>query len=76
MSAPVLCPHCGERVEPVPVMYGYPMPEAWEAAKRGELVIGGCVPDFGPEAICPACRGPMATTDYGDDAARPEIRPS
>lgn len=39
------CPHCGGR--PIPIMYGYPAnaKAAFEAAERGELVIGGCVID-------------------------------
>lgn len=49
------CPGCGQDVEPVPVLYGYPTPEAFEAADRGELAIGGCCPDFGPDAVCPVC---------------------
>lgn len=46
-----------ERKELTPVMYGYPMDEAFEAAKRGEVVLGGCV--RGPfAAVCPHCHWP------------------
>jgi hypothetical protein len=36
----------------VPILYGYPTPEAMEAAKRGEIILGGCFvspgqPQFG-----------------------------
>jgi len=36
----------------VPIVYGYPTPEAMEAAKRGEIILGGCLvspgqPQFG-----------------------------
>jgi hypothetical protein len=51
-------------------MYGYPMPEAWEAAKRGELSIGGCVPDFGPSAVCPEC-GESIDEPRSDREVRP-----
>ncbi len=62
----ITCPNCRQRVEPIPVLYGYPIEEAWDAEKRGELVIGGCVPDLGPDAVCPNCRQPiaMAGGDY------------
>jgi hypothetical protein len=60
VDAVVDCPHCRRKVKPLPVLYGYPTPEAWEKEKRGELVIGGCCPDFGPDAVCPECRQAMA----------------
>ncbi len=53
------CPNCGERVKPLPVLYGYPTPETWEKEQRGELVIGGCDPTFGADAVCPLCRAPI-----------------
>lgn len=36
----------------LPILYGYPTPEAMEAAKRGEIILGGCLvrpgqPQFG-----------------------------
>jgi len=36
----------------VRILYGYPTPEAMEAAKRGEIILGGCLvspgqPQFG-----------------------------
>lgn len=36
----------------VPILYGYPTPKAMEAAKRGEIILGGCLvspgqPQFG-----------------------------
>ena len=27
----------------LPVLYGMPGPELWEASERGELIIGGCM---------------------------------
>lgn len=55
----VICPNCGQRVKPIPVLFGYPTEMAWDAEERGELVIGGCVPDVGPWGVCPNCRGPL-----------------
>ncbi len=34
------CPSCGARS--IPIVYGYPLPETFEAADRGEVVLGGC----------------------------------
>lgn len=46
--------HCGGRL--VPITYGYPGHEMWEAADRGEIVLGGCVVfDEQPTARCSAC---------------------
>ena len=49
------CPQC-QRNDTVPIMYGLPSHEGFEAAERGEVVIGGCVvePD-NPRWACPAC---------------------
>jgi hypothetical protein len=49
------CPKCGS-LEVVPIMYGYPMPEAMEAAERGEIELGGCcVGERDPQKYCRAC---------------------
>ena len=37
------CPHCGESVKPVSILYGYPTHEGIQQAERGEVVLGGCV---------------------------------
>lgn len=37
------CPECHGRV--VPIAYGFPGPEMFEAAERGEIVLGGCMLD-------------------------------
>jgi hypothetical protein len=48
------CPKCGGRA--VRIIYGYPLPETFEAAERGELVLGGCCRLEGsPDGICDAC---------------------
>lgn len=35
------CPVCGRTA--VPIVYGYPDEEVMEAARRGEVALGGCV---------------------------------
>jgi hypothetical protein len=35
------CPECGE-LAVRPILYGMPTPSAFEAAERGEFIIGGC----------------------------------
>ena len=37
----VICPKCGS-TKTVPILYGYPSYEAFEAAERGEILLGGC----------------------------------
>lgn len=60
---PATCPNCGQPLKRVPILYGYPMPEAWEAERRGELVIGGCiVDDDEPEYACADCHEPVRAT--------------
>lgn len=52
---PRRCPQCGEATV-VAVMYGFPTPEAVEAADRGEVEIGGCiVEDDNPTWRCRQC---------------------
>ena len=49
------CPLC--RTPMVPIAYGYPTGETFEAAERGEVVLGGCmVWDGRPTRQCPRCR--------------------
>jgi hypothetical protein len=49
------CPEC-QTDDTVPIVYGMPSPEVFEAAERGELAIGGCAvePD-NPHWFCRAC---------------------
>jgi hypothetical protein len=50
------CPWC-ESTDTIPVLYGMPTYEAFEASERGELEIGGCLvldPD-GRDFVCKAC---------------------
>lgn len=41
------CAQCGTPM--VPIVYGFPGPEMWDAAERGEIVLGGCVMSPFPE---------------------------
>jgi hypothetical protein len=50
-----VCPN-GHEVEPLPVVYGLPLPETVEQAGRGELKLGGCVVvDGQATTVCPVC---------------------
>jgi DNA-directed RNA polymerase subunit RPC12/RpoP len=42
MTQAALCPACGSR-DVVPVIHGMPDDEAEAAARRGEVVLGGCM---------------------------------
>lgn len=58
MSAPAgaTCPRCGSVATLLPIAYGYPSPEMFEAARRGEIVLGGCViRGADPTHQCTAC---------------------
>ena len=49
------CPECGERAVR-PILYGMPTPEAFEAAERGEFILGGCCISPGQaNKSCTAC---------------------
>ncbi len=64
------CPRCGP-VKPVPIMYGLPAfpDEAFEAERRGEVLVGGCVvSDDSPLYACPMCHeGLPKLGTYGAD---------
>lgn len=48
------CPVCGCPM--VPIAYGYPGPDMFDAADRGDIVLGGCmVPEGAPVERCVAC---------------------
>ena len=40
-GAPEVCPACGSR-QLVPVVYGEPMPELEQRARKKEVALGGC----------------------------------
>ena len=48
------CPECGEKL--VPILYGLPSAEGFEAADRGEVALGGCtITGSDPDVQCPTC---------------------
>jgi hypothetical protein len=49
------CPKCGS-TNTVPIAYGFPTPEAIEAARAGKIELGGCIiEDDMPTRACKAC---------------------
>jgi hypothetical protein len=55
---------------PPPIVYGYPSDETLRSAERGEITIGGCLPDLPVERACPTCELPA----FSD--GRPDGRPA
>jgi len=50
------CPKCGSE-RTVPIVYGLPGPELQEAARRGEVLLGGCIVRPGqPTMACLHCK--------------------
>jgi hypothetical protein len=49
------CPRCGSS-ESVPIVYGYPSADLFEASERDEIRLGGCVVGAeSPELECVGC---------------------
>jgi len=49
------CPQCG-KITGLPIAYGLPPTEMFEQARRGEIVLGGCVIfDDSPSHACTSC---------------------
>lgn len=64
------CPRCG--AVPTPVAYGYPSPEMFEAAERGEILLGGCVIfDGQPSSRCSACGADIECRAWVTGRGRP-----
>lgn len=68
------CPSCLTATV-VPVVYGFPVDTTFEAAGRGEVVLGGCIIDDVPwehrgqrEMQCTSC-GARVWVDLGLDSA-------
>lgn len=59
------CPKCGAPA--VPILYGEPSEEAFEAKVRGEIVIGGCTIDLDEDgrATNPAYRCKRCRHEFG-----------
>ena len=51
------------------VVYGYPSAETFQAADRGDVTIGGCLPDLPVERPCPTC-GLTASYDPAEGSGR------
>jgi hypothetical protein len=71
------CPDCPGAPLGVPLVWGLPSPEAFEAADGGELVLAGCLMEPGPTPrwACPECRqrlGLEATSPHTEIAAPEE----
>lgn len=59
------CPKCGA-VAGVPLVYGLPGCDAFEAEQRGELVLGGCViEEDAPTHQCVECGDRWGHGDQG-----------
>lgn len=56
VSRPV-CTSCGLADSVVPLAFGFPSPDMFEAAERGEISLGGCCLPEGlrPHWRCEAC---------------------
>ena len=50
------CPRCGNYAPMIPMVFGLPTTETFEAAERGDVVLGGCIL-YGedPTHRCSAC---------------------
>ena len=60
------CPECRGLV--VPIAYGLPGPEMFDAAERGEIVLGGCVLEVdNPTHSCPCGATTKETAGDGGD---------
>lgn len=50
------CPVCHSAEQVIPIAYGYPGMEMFEAAQRKEIILGGCIiSDESPPWYCEAC---------------------
>ena len=49
------CPKCGNNL--TEIIYGMPAPELFEAAERGEVILGGCcLSGDDPKYHCKKCK--------------------
>ena len=65
------CPSC-RHVAGVPLFFGMPGPQMFEAEQRGELVLGGCDPiqdQYGnvPNFACTRCAHHWYDPDFEDE---------
>ena len=59
-----------ERSQIRKVVYGFPLPETFERAAKGEVVLGGCMPGS-VAAVCPYCIWPARFCYWEDPGAVP-----
>lgn len=69
------CPSCRDRTL-VPIVFGMPSYELFEAAERGEVVLGGCVlEEVNPTRRCTRC-GWEGVIDAPDELQEIDRRPA
>ena len=50
------CPRCGSADQVIPIVYGLPNERGFDAARRGEIRLGGClVSEDSPAWWCRGC---------------------
>lgn len=65
MSDPDACPACGGRG--IPIVFGMPTFETFEAADRGDVVLGGCTLLVAvPQYRCRECGHEWGASSDGD----------
>lgn len=69
------CPSCRDRTL-VPIVFGMPSYELFEAAERGEVILGGCVlGEVDPTHGCTRCRW-EGVIDAPDELQEIDRRPA
>ncbi len=66
MASQHTCSRC-RRLGALPVLWGYPSPEALEQARRGEVILGGC--EIGEpmyRRLCEECATRLAKESQGE----------
>ena len=62
----IRCPACHAEMRPKPILWGYPTRQGFEAAERGELVIGGCLVGGDDQThVRPRCRARLKESADG-----------
>ena len=66
-AADARCPTCPRQM--LPVLYGYPSGDMFDAAERGLIILGGCMPGEA-RYRCPSCDDPWSSqVGFGDQGA-------
>lgn len=62
-----ICPKCGSK-NIIPIMYGYPAPEAFEESEKGNIKLGGCVIEsvdgYTVDRYCKDCEQEWGLCDF------------